>query len=76
MDSIGGSVASSLISREPARAVVSTIPLALHESAVVQVFGRRNDETDHTLVRPATNSAKARSRGVLRTGWQRGLWGT
>lgn len=34
MDSIGGSVASSLISREPARAVVSTIPLALHESAV------------------------------------------
>jgi len=32
----------------------------------VQVFGRRDDETDHALKRPATKkSAKARSRGQL-----------
>jgi hypothetical protein len=36
-------------------------------SAPVQVFGRRNDETDRTLVRPATKKRQGtKSRGVGR----------
>jgi hypothetical protein len=36
-------------------------------SAIVQVFGRRHDETIHTLRRRRPKSAKARSRGKYGT---------
>ena len=32
---------------------------AVHESASVQVFGRRDDETDHALKRPATKKRQS-----------------
>ena len=31
--------------------------VAVHESRIAQVFGRRDDETDHALKRPATKKA-------------------
>jgi hypothetical protein len=38
---------------------------AVHESGFVQVFGRRNDETDHALKRPATKKRQGtKSRAV------------
>ena len=43
----------------------------------VQVFGRRHDETIHTLRRRRPKSAKARSRGKYGTpAVQRVLWGS
>ena len=40
----------------------------MHESEIVQVFGRRDDETDHALKRPATKKrqgTKSRAFGTL-----------
>lgn len=58
MDSIGGSVASSLISREPARAVVSTIPLALHGPAVGSKAAAAAIDLTRTLSRDKLPSMK------------------
>jgi hypothetical protein len=37
-------------------------------SPVVLIFGRRDDDTIHALLRPASKSAKARNRGKWGTG--------
>ena len=58
------------------QALLSTILTTAVMSAVVQVFGRRDDETIHALRRPASEKrqgTKSRRRVVLRSG--RGRYG-
>jgi len=44
-------------------------------SVPVQVFGRRDDETDHALKRPASKKRQGTKSRQLGSGWQRVLWG-
>ena len=44
-------------------------------SPPVQVFGRRDDETDHALKRPATKKRQGTKSRAVGSGWQQALWG-